>query len=334
MRRARLLGRLAAAVCEASRLDGLPAVVADQLASALVATDARKQAALWELDRISWAMHDLPDVPLVALKGCAYALAGMPNAHGRSFADIDVLVPQERLPLVEATMKARGWQVAELTPYDERHYRQRTHELPPLSHPERDVEVDLHHAIVMPTGRLKPPPVLLFDAAQPVAGSQFKVLAPTDMVLHAMAHLFYGGDFADALRELVDIVDLLEYFGVRDPDFWEGFWPRAQQLDLDRPAYYALWFAGDMLGFDVPEDVLVASRSGRPHWVAGHIMARTVPSALVPCHPDGRIGLPGQVARLALYMRSHWIKMPWPMLARHLAVKAYRRSFAAALGRS
>jgi hypothetical protein len=282
---------------------------------------------LWQptLDRIAWAMQELPDVPLVALKGCAYALAGMPNARGRSFADVDVLVPQDHLPLVEATMKARGWQVAELTPYDERHYRQRTHELPPLSHPERDVEVDLHHAIVMPTARLKPPPELLFEAAQPVAGSQFKVLAPTDMVLHSMAHLFYGSDFSAALRELVDIVDLLEHFGDRDPDFWEGLWPRARQLDLERPAYYAFWFAEQLLGLKVPDKVLAFAGAGKPSRLAGRLMAMTVPGALIPCHPDGRLGPHAKAGRLALYVRSHWIKMPWPMLARHLAIKAYRR---------
>lgn len=329
MRRARLLGRLAAAIDEAGRMDALPAVVADQLASALVATEAHQRAALWELDRIGWALQELTEVPLIALKGSAYALAGLPNAHGRSFADVDVMVPQRVLPLVEATMKARGWQVAELTAYDDRHYRRRSHELPPLSHAERDVEVDLHHAIVMPTARLKPPPALLFEAARPVAGSRFKVLAPADMVLHAMAHLFYGGDFADALRELVDIVDLLEHFGDREPDFWDGFWPRARQLDLERPAYYGLWFGRELLGLAVPDSAWAAAGSGQPPWLAARLMAMAVPGALVPCHPDGRVGPWTRAGRFALYVRSHWIKMPWPMLARHLAVKAYRRTLQA-----
>ena len=32
-----------------------------------------------------------------------------------------------------------------------------------MTHPEREVEVDLHHGIVMPTGRLRPDPRLLIS---------------------------------------------------------------------------------------------------------------------------------------------------------------------------
>ncbi len=63
-------------------------------------------------------------------------------------------------------------------------------------------------------------------------GSRFKVLAPVDMVLHAIVHLFYGGEMDDALRELVDIDDLLRHFAATEPGFWEQFWPRVEALDL------------------------------------------------------------------------------------------------------
>ena len=110
---------------------------------------------------------------------------------------------------VESRLRERGWISKELTPYDELYYRRWTHELPPMSHAEREVEVDLHHSILMRTARLKPAPELLFEAALQVPGSRYKVLAPVDMVLNSIVHLFYGGEMNDAMRELVDIDDLL-----------------------------------------------------------------------------------------------------------------------------
>ena len=47
-------------------------------------------------------------------------------------------------------------------------------------------------------------------SSSPSGASRFAALAPADMVLHAIVHLFYGGEMDDALRDLVDIADLLE----------------------------------------------------------------------------------------------------------------------------
>jgi hypothetical protein len=191
-----------------------------------------------------------------------------------------------------------------------------------MTHVERDVEVDLHHTIVMPTARLRPSPALLFEAVRTVPGSRFSVLAPTEMVLHATAHLFYGSDFTEALRELVDIADLLGHFGGHEPGFWEGFWARAVQLDLERPAYYALKFVGDILDFAVPPGVSACAESGRPGWLPGCLMEMAVPAALLPGHPCKTCGARVRAARLGLYVRSHWVKMPWLLLTRHLLTKA------------
>jgi hypothetical protein len=46
--------------------------------------------------------------------------------------------------------------------------------------------------------------------------------------------------------------------------------------------------------------------------------------ALRPPHDSCR--LPGQgMAELALYVRAHWLRMPLPLLARHLGRKAWSR---------
>ena len=254
MRRLRLLGRLAWQLRAAGVLDSLPDVVTDQLLSALVLCESRVRSARWELDRVAWALRDRGEVPLVALKGCAYLLACTPNSLGRTFADVDLLVPEDHLPSVEKRLRDYGWAGKEVTPYDDLYYRRWAHELPPMLHAEREVEVDLHHGILMRTARLKPSPVLLFESAREVQGSPYKVLAPADMVLHAIVHLFHGGEMDDALRDLVDIDELLRHFGATEAGFWSTFWGRAEALDLARPAYYGLRYARGDPGYPDPSE--------------------------------------------------------------------------------
>ncbi|WP_405234384.1 nucleotidyltransferase domain-containing protein [Lentisalinibacter salinarum] len=319
-RRARLLGRLAASLEEAGGLDELPMVVADQLHSAQIMVDARKRLALWELDRIAWAVGDDDELPLVAMKGCAYLLLDLPNSRGRVFADVDLMTNEDALEELETRLDERGWRTAPLTPYDDNYYRRWTHELPPLTHETREIEVDLHHNILPRTARLKPDGSALMQRSRALAGSRYRVLADEDMVLHAMTHLIVADDLADKLRELVDIADLLDYFSSRDTAFWDRLVLRAGELDLQRPAFYALRYAHRLLGTGIPETVLLESRAWAPPGFVVALMDRLVPRALYPQHPDEHSRVT-EFARFVLYLRSHWIRMPPWLLGYHLAYK-------------
>lgn len=320
LRRARVLGRVASQLRDRGLLAGLPHPLPDILESTLVSAQARARVALWELDRVVWALGGAAPVPLVVLKGCAYLLAGTPNAAGRSFSDVDLLVPRVQLADIEARLLQKGWQSAPLSAYDLKYYREWAHELPALTHPEREVEVDLHHNIVMPTGRLRPPAAPLLEGVRAIPGTPFGVLAPIDMTLHAMTHLFNGGEMDAGLRELLDIADLLAHFGATEGGFWGGFWPRTEALGLGRPAYYGLRYASRWLDAPVPEEVLQASKAAAPPAPVRAIMDAVVQSALFPAHPD--LAARGhRMARLATLARSHWVRMPPPMLAKHLGHK-------------
>ena len=305
-RRAQLRGRFAA------------------LESALVNARTRARVGLWELDRIAWAMEETPLVPLVAMKGCAYLLAGTPNAEGRNFGDVDLLAAETDLATVEQVLHEHGWHGAEVSAYDDYYYRHWAHELPPLSHRERGVEVDLHHNIVMRTARLKVAADKLMAASRPVADSRFRVLAPVDMCLHATTHLMYSGEMEDGLRELVDVADLLTHFGQREPDFWRDFWPRAAELQLARPAWYAVRHANRLLGAPVPAEAIAEGDRHGPPAAMRALMDRLITNALFPPHPDMPDSDSG-AARLLLFMRQHWVRMPPLMLARHLSTKAWFR---------
>ena len=323
-RRVRLLGRLADRLNRAHLIDALPDAAREQLASALVVVHARLRVTQWELDRLARVLREPPQMRVVALKGCAYLLAKLPNAAGRVFADVDLLFHERDLEEAERRLVARGWHGTKLEPYDQQYYRVWTHELPPLVHAEREVEADLHHNIVPRTGRLKPPGARLLEDAQPIAGESLYRLGDRDLVLHAMTHLMFDSDMADCLRDLVDIDDLLRHFTAADPAFWAALWARARELDLARPAFYGLRYATSLLGTPVPDTVLRRSREGAPPPPIVWLMDRLVPRALFPVHPDAPSHA-ATFARFLLYLRSLWIRMPPLLLARHLIYKFYVR---------
>ncbi len=324
-RRVNLLGRLAVTLERANKMDTLPQSAADHLASARVMAEARERVAKWELNRIAWAMRSEPNVPLIAMKGCAYLLLALPNTKGRIFADVDLLIAEELLTRVEARLVEMRWQGVELTPYDDRYYRKWTHELPPLVHVEREVEIDLHHSILPRTARLNPASRKLIDSAQKIPGSRYQALSGEDIVLHAMTHLMFDSDLADKLRDLVDIAELLRHYAKSDQHFWQSLLSRAEELDLGRPAYYGLYYARLLLGARVPASVLDDAEKFAPPRLVAWLMDQLVPRALYPQHPDH----PSRVTefcRLLLFVRSHWIRMPPWLLAYHLSYKTAMRA--------
>ena len=149
------------------------------------------------------------------------------------------------------------------------------------------------------------------------------------MALHVAVHLFQEGEIAGGLGGLVDFAELCRHFG-RDPEFWQELVPAAVELGLVRPLYYALRYAGKLLGTTVPDPVLAeASRVGRPPPPVRAAMDPMVPRALLPDLPEYRTPW-RRLARLCLYIRSHWLRMPPLPLAQHLLRKAWVRSFAGA----
>jgi putative nucleotidyltransferase-like protein len=321
-RRVRLLGRLALDLQEAGLFESLPQEARDQLQSAVVLADSRARLARWELDRIAWALTDHVDTHPIVMKGCAYLLLEMPNARGRIFADVDLMLPETELEEIEAHLNRCGWLSGNLSPYDQNYYRNWTHELPPLVHVEREVEIDLHHNILPRTARLKPAGKELLQAAKPLPDSRYRVLADEDIALHAMTHLMFGDDLVDKLRELVDIDDLLRHFAGADDTYWQSLVVRAEELDLRRPAYYALRYARQLLDCPVPDSIVNKTRDWAPPAPVIWLMDRLVPSALYPPHPDYPSWVT-EFGRLLLFVRSHWIRMPPWLLAYHLSYKFY-----------
>lgn len=320
-RHSNLLARLHVLLDERGLLAQVPAQARQHLEWSRTIADRHLQAVQREVTLIRKAVAKA-GVPVILLKGAAYAMAELPPAQGRIFSDIDIMVPKESINAVEAALMLHGWATTHHDAYDQRYYRTWMHELPPMRHVRRSTVIDVHHAILPETASIRPDPEKLRAAACVVEGyDDLKVFAPADMVLHSAAHLFHDGELENGLRDLADIDGLLRHFG-RQPSFWPGLVERAQELELMRPLFYALRYSANLLHTPIPAEAMDAVRAGRPWWPAMALMDSLFGRALMPDHPSCSDGLTG-AARWMLYVRANWLRMPPLLLARHLFHKAF-----------
>jgi hypothetical protein len=288
----------------ARRLAGLPLpdAVAHILEEARVNAEYQRRSALWEADCARRALAGYPG-KIVLMKGTAYAAAGLKASEGRHIGDLDIMLARDDLPQVEAALLAAGWEWVKPDPYDDAYYRDHMHELPPMIHKERDRMIDVHHTILPLTARPKPDAAaLLFEAVSLENG--LYVFAPVDMVIHSAAHLFADGELDGGLRNLWDIHCLLTEYA--DETFWSSLQSRADHHQLWTAVHRASRLAHRLYDTEIPNEW----KDGQDHWYIARLTARDN-------WGRGR----RKLIRLAFYIRSHWLRMPPLMLARHLWTK-------------
>ncbi len=323
-RRSRLLARLAARIADRGWMAQVPAGPRLHLLGALRVMQRQHDEARWEIDRLRAALAR-HEGAVVLLKGAAYIAAELPPRRGRLFADVDIMVERTRLPQVESALMAGGWIAEKLEPYDERYYRDWMHELPPMQHVQRHTQLDVHHTITPPTSRFAIDGARLLAQARALPDlAPLRVLAPVDMVLHSAVHLMQEGSFEGGLRDLLDIDDLLQHFAATEPGFWPALAARAAELGLGVPLSQVLFQLDRLVGTRPPQAQRPAfaalQRRGLRRW----LMNKLLTLALRPDHPSCTV--PGyRAAAFALYVRSHWLRMPWYQILPHLARKSWRR---------
>jgi hypothetical protein len=300
-----LAGTLAARL----RAMPLPPAVERLMEDARRASETVRTAALWEAEMARRALAPL-GVPVILLKGTAYAAAGLGAAEGRSIGDLDILVPHAALAAVERALLAAGWEWVKEDGYDDLYYRRWMHELPPLIHRDRDRMIDVHHTILPLTARPRPDAAALIADSVTLADG-LRILGPADMVVHAAAHLIADGDLAGGLRNLWDIDRLLRAFSSRDPHFWQALHARARRHRLLPAVRRAARLANDLYATPIPQSWRF--RDGADALFRARLLAR-----------DGWGRETRHALRFGFYVRSHALRMPPLMLARHLLNKARR----------
>lgn len=315
-----VLARLGALAREAGVEPALPLPVRRQMRALLAVSAEQRRAVRWELVQLSRDLAALPG-PVLLLKGAAYVAGDLPPAPGRLFSDIDLLVAREQLDEAEAALMLSGWVSAAGTSYDERYYRQWMHELPPMIHLRRQTNLDLHHNILPLTARLKTHSAPLLAASEPVAEfPRFSLPSALDQILHSATHLMHEGEWGHGLRDLADLDSLLRRQADRT-GFWDALLDRAALLGLGRPLFYGLSQCRRWLLTPVPDSVLERCPA-RPGSLTRRLMDAVFARALTSAHRGSTA--PGtRLAEFALYIRSHYLRMPLHLLLPHLIVKAW-----------
>lgn len=323
-RRANLIGRLALGVRQTGFRHELPGQVQTHLESAEVLITHQRAAIEWEARHLAMALSPL-EVPIVLLKGAAYACAGLAAANGRLFGDVDILVPRSEMNRAEAALMLHGWASGHHDPYDERYYRQWMHEIPPMTHRGRGTVVDLHHNILPLTSRCSPDARILLAASQALPGSPFRAFCPVDMVIHSATHLFHESELQNGLRDLFDLDALVLEFSARSADFWSELVDRAIALGLALPVYLACRYTAALLGTSIPDRAIAGLEQAADLSKLSIMALDTIYlRALMPDHPlssDTSMA----AARLAVYLRGHYLRMPFGLLTAHLSRKMAMR---------
>jgi hypothetical protein len=303
-------------------MEKLPPKVCHHLTSALRVAESNQVSVLQEVRKVRSALAE-HRVPVVLLKGAAYIAGNLAPAPGRLLSDIDIMVPAGQLQDAERELVKHGWMPTKFDAYDQRYYRQWMHELPPLRHLGRGTNLDVHHTILPPTAALKPDVNKLWATvvALPTYDGVF-VLSPVDMVLHSATHLFHDGELENGLRDLVDMDSLIRGFGT-DGGFPDLLVQRAIELGLTRPLYYALRYCKKLLGTPFPER---ASKFAEQHGSPSQLLIRLMDSLIMRsiCAVFGSKTPPlTHFAKFAMYVRSHYLRMPFYLLIPHLIRKQF-----------
>jgi len=320
-RQANLLTRLHALLIQAKLDAAIPVVARWHFEAATTLAETHQGEMHRELRRLRALMAGL-DFPLVLLKGAAYVAADLPASKGRPIEDIDLLVPAERLSEVELALKRADWQRVGLSEYDRRYYRRWRYDAPQLQPLRRAMVINLHHAIVPDSARYRPDANKLRRRATKIPGfAGLIVLASEDRILHAATLLFHDDGLSHGLRDLSDL-DLLLRQAASEADFWPRLLARAEEMDLDRPLFYALRFARHFFATPVPDEVREHLRSAEPGSATLRLMDGIYTRMLAPAHRSCTDALTPP-ARAATYLRTHWLRRPPRQLVPHLVYKAF-----------
>lgn len=263
--------------------------------------------------------------PILLLKGSAYEALDLPLASGRLPADIDLLVEHPRLPEIEHALREAGWIPAELNDYDERYYREWSHELPPFKHPARGIECDLHHSITPAMRGQGVDTKTLIDQSIEVEWDghcRFRVLQPVDQLIHCALHTFKDSDLTLRLRESMDFDLLYRHYAAADAELPRKLAERALELGQSRPLWWAVHFARRWLGSPIPDVVLATLPAPSPGTI--RVMEWLCDRAMLPGPRLERTGL-DRLAALVLLSRYQYQRLPLSKLVPHVLEKSRRR---------
>ncbi|WP_306522088.1 nucleotidyltransferase family protein [Rheinheimera sp.] len=266
---------------------------------------------------------------LLFLKGAAYSLTEHANVGlGRTYSDIDLLVDRPSLLRIEQELCLYGFFAEDLDEYDQKYYREWSHEIPPLRHGNRGTLLDVHHNLLpLMTGRA--PDIQLFFRHTQQTSAGYFVFSPAAMLLHSAIHLLLSEEIKHGFRDLTDLYLILEQY--QSPDFWQELLLLATQSGFASELFLALRYNQKILAFDVPPQVWQQLEPYQPGKFQQRCLDFIFMRKLQPAHPISATSADA-IADFLLLLRGHYLKMPLWLLLKHLSRKFSRQMLSAVFG--
>lgn len=263
----------------------------------------------FEMNRVERAFSGM-QVPIVVLKGGAYVATGGRAGLGRRVSDLDILVRHSDLSVVEQQLSKFGWMPDAETDneYDQQYYRHHMHELPPLRHKTRGTVIDVHHALLPKTARIKVDAEPMFAQALPINGGNLKAFSPIDQFIHSAVHAYADGAFDTPARTLVEQYFLYSDLKTEEKD---TLIQRAMEVGASMPVALALWLIGHIFELSSAKQL---SRQLKGGWRYFALKCAVLFKL--------NAGWTAVFGKSYLYVRSHYLRMPLYLLLPHLIRKA------------
>lgn len=221
---------------------------------------------------------ELRGIEAVFLKGVAYLLAGVYPDHSERFiSDIDILVPQAKLPAAVEALRSAGYLES-----DPRPIASAGHHHTMLYRPDDSTYgVELHRSIGLAACEALLPAQEILAGAQPCGGSSIRIPSPQHLLIHHVAHSQIHHEYHEriwpSLRGLYDFLLLTRRFNALN---WKAIGERFR-----RRAQYGTWalyarqvqatFHAD-LPFRIRESWLTRARHYRRQALRAHPLLRRI----------------------------------------------------------
>lgn len=315
-----VLARVHHVLADKELLDAVPDFVLKHTNAAKMYADKQAHQVKFESALLSEIIKNDQVRDFAFMKGAAYVLSDSPVAKGRTFSDIDLLVSKSQIEDIERKLVVYGWFQDETSDYDQRYYRQWTHEIPPLRNNARGTILDLHHNILPPVSGRAPNIQLFWDKVITTSsGSQ--VFSKPALALHSLTHLFFQEEFSHGFRDLSDL-NILFSSVEKEDDFWTDILELAIATRFETELFYAYRYCKLIFATDFPPQFVDKIGQYSPGKLRLKMLDWLFLRVLLPQHRFSDIPLLALANTIAL-IRGHGLKMPLHILLYHSISKLF-----------
>lgn len=311
-----LIGRVYHSILKHKLKEHIPQEILWHFNAAHIVCERHQKDVLREIDELNKLLSH-SNVETIFLKGAAYIASSLDCSYGRTQSDIDLMVNKNELHTAENCLFVGGYLKTKIESYDEHYYRTWMHEIPPLTHVNRNSVVDLHHNILPLTNKYNfdSRKLIKINVNHPWLGA-ISVLSPRDMIIHSSVHLFTESEYPKGLRDLSDL-DLLIREECQNDESYNRLIARAKDLGLDEYVFLALRYSRQV--FKTPVPFFVDNKHSKMKLKFLDYCFLQVFKPLTKSNLKWHSFL----AHWLLYCRGHAHRMPIKLLAPHLLKKFF-----------